>query len=290
MIDTPTPAATATPDRACPATAPEVAHRLGQTGVPAFDLSAVCSGFLYALATGRAFVHSGQADSVLVIAAEAFTTLIDPEDRTTRPIFGDGAGAVVLRAGETGEPGTVHGVELHSNGALADLIASDGGGSRARAAGDDTAPYLRMQGKATYVAAVRDMESVSRSVLASVGWDTTEVHAVVGHQANARIILSLMDRLGLDPRAAILNIDHLGNTSAASIPLALTFGVGTGQLVEGSRVLLSAFGAGATWGASAITWPEVKVEPYQDSAMLNSEMSTSTTSTGQNRSVATARA
>ncbi len=271
--------ATATPDRACPATAPEVAARLGLSGIPAFDLSAVCSGFVYSLATADAFIRAGQADRVLVVAAESFTTLIDPEDRSTRPIFGDGAGAVLLRAGDTAEPGAILGTELHSDGGLVELIASEGGGSRARGGGDDATPYLRMQGKATYIHAIRSMEQVSRSLLDRVGWRPGDLDAVVGHQANARILASLGDKLGLPSDTVAVNIDHLGNTSAASIPLALVYGAVSGRLRAGARVLMPAFGGGATWGAVAITWPDVSVVPYEDEALLALSASNQRTST-----------
>ncbi|GAB2939684.1 beta-ketoacyl-ACP synthase III [Micromonospora polyrhachis] len=253
--------ATTTPDRLCPATGPEVATRLGLGTIPAFDLSAVCSGFLYGLQTGRALVLAGLAESVLVVGAESFSTLVDPEDRNTRPIFGDGAGAVVLRAGHSDEPGALRAVNVHSDGSLAELITVAGGGARARAAGDDRPAHIRMRGRSTFMAAVSHMEAVTRQTVDEVGWQLADVDRVVGHQANVRILHSLVKHLGLPESAAIVHLHAVGNTAAASIPLALHHGVTTGRLGVGHRVVTPAFGAGATWGAAALVWPDVKVLP-----------------------------
>ncbi|WP_086669384.1 beta-ketoacyl-ACP synthase III [Lentzea kentuckyensis] len=251
--------ATTTPDRLCPATGPEVATRLGLTGVPAFDVAAVCSGFLYGLQTGRALIAGEIAGTVLVVAAESFTTLVDPADRATSPIFGDGAGAVVLRAGEAAELGAVRAVNLHSDGSLAELITVAGGGARARAVGDTSPAHITMQGRATFAHAVKHMEEVTRRTLAQVGWDVAEVDHVVGHQANARILHALAKHLGLAEEQAVVHIEEVGNTAAASIPLALHHGATTGRIKPGDKVVLPAFGAGATWGAAALTWPALEV-------------------------------
>lgn len=264
--------ATTTPDRPCPATAPEVASRLGMDGTPAFDVGAVCSGFLYALQIGRAVILSGIASTVLVIASESFTTLLNPEDRTTRPIFGDGAGAVVIKAGFLGQLGAIAEVELHSDGALSELITVEGGGAKARAAGRDGNAYIQMQGRSTFMEAVRHMEEVTRAVVKSSGWALNDVDFVVGHQANARILSSLSGRLGLRPESAIVNIEEVGNTAGASIPLALVFGNENGLLRPGSRVVMPAFGAGATWGAATVIWPSIATVGYDSAIEVNEKV------------------
>ncbi|MFF4088068.1 beta-ketoacyl-ACP synthase III [Streptomyces nigra] len=254
--------ATTTPDRPCPATAPTVAARLGLAGVPAYDVAAVCSGFLYALQAGASAVTAGFADRVLVIGAESYSTILDPEDRTTSVIFGDGAGAVLLRAGERTEPGAVLDVHLGSDGAMADLITVRGGGSEERSRGGTPRPedrYFRMDGKSVFFAAVRRMAESSRTVLARTGWEIEDVDRLVAHQANVRIIHAVAEQLGLPPERAVLNIELVGNTSAASIPLALADGLADGTLRQGDRVLLTAFGGGATWGSATLVWPGLPI-------------------------------
>ncbi|MFD0056895.1 beta-ketoacyl-ACP synthase III [Streptomyces sp. NPDC005047] len=254
--------ATTTPDRPCPATAPAVAARLGLTDVPAYDVAAVCSGFVYALQAGTAAVASGFAERVLVIGAESFSTILDPADRTTSVIFGDGAGAVLLRSGEPGEPGGVRNVHLGSDGAMSDLITVRGGGAEERSRGGvprEEDRYFRMEGKSVFFAAVRRMTESSRTVLARTGWEVADVDRLVGHQANTRILHAVADQLGLPPERAVLNIERVGNTSAASIPLALADAMADGQLRAGDRVLLTAFGGGATWGSATLTWPDLPI-------------------------------
>lgn len=255
--------ATTTPDRPCPATAPTVATRLGLTDVPAYDVAAVCSGFVYALQAGTAAVTSGFAERVLVVGAESFSTILDPSDRTTSVIFGDGAGAVLLRAGDRDELGAVRNVHLGSDGAMADLITVRGGGAEERSRGgvpraEDR--YFRMEGKSVFFAAVRRMAESSRTVLARTGWEVADVDRLVGHQANTRILHAVAEQLGLPPERAVLNIDRVGNTSAASIPLALADAMADGLLRAGDRVLLTAFGGGATWGSATLTWPGLPVD------------------------------
>ncbi|MER7674469.1 beta-ketoacyl-ACP synthase III [Kitasatospora sp. NPDC096128] len=252
--------ATTTPDRLCPATAPSVATRIGLVGVPAFDVAAVCSGFLYALQTGAAAVVAGHADSVLVIGAEAFSTILDPADRSTRAIFGDGAGAVVLRAGRPEEPGAVRQIRLGSDGSLADLITVRGGGTEERTGERPARPedaYFRMDGKSVFFTAVRRMTESSQAVLERTGWQVADVDRIVAHQANVRIVHAVADQLGIPADRAVLNIDRVGNTSAASIPLALADGAADGRLTSGDKVLLTAFGGGATWGSATLIWPDV---------------------------------
>ena len=251
--------ATTTPDRPCPATAPEVATRLGLTGTPAFDVSAVCSGFVYGLAIGASAISGGLAETVLVIGAEAFTTIIDPNDRTTAAIFGDGAGAVVLRAGESTEPGALLAFDLGSDGSMVDLITVPAGGSRQPTPVNPADQYFQMQGRPTFMNAVLRMEASTRTVLERAGWAAGDVDRLVGHQANVRILHAVADGLGIPRDRAVINLDRVGNTAGASIPLALHDAAAAGELLAGQRVVMTAFGGGATWGSVAMTRPEVTV-------------------------------
>ena len=249
--------ATSTPDQPCPASAPQVAARLGLGTAPAFDVNAVCSGFVYALATSAGLIAGGLASRVLVIGADVFTSLVDPDDRTTVPIFGDGAGAVVLRAGDADEPGALGPFDLHSEGDLAELLWVEAGGARRRRSDDPGDYYLAMQGTTVFRHACARMAESSRAVLARAGWMVGDVDRFVGHQANIRILQAAAKQLGLPSDAVVANIDRVGNTSAASIPLALADAVADGTLVPGHRVLLSAFGAGLTWGSTVLRWPDL---------------------------------
>ncbi len=248
--------ATSTPDRPCPATAPEVASRLGLAGAAAFDLGAVCAGFVYALAAGAGLIGAGIATRVLVIGADTFSTICDPADRTTRAVFGDGAGAVVLRRGEHAEPGALGPFDLGSDGELAGLITVPAGGSRQRAHGRPAPAadhYFTMQGKPVFMQAVLRMTESAQRVLHHAGWDVGEVDRFVGHQANARILTALGERLGLPGQRIVSNIDRVGNTAAASIPLALA----DGDLRAGHKVLLTSFGGGLAWGSTVLHWPDL---------------------------------
>ncbi|GGS29915.1 3-oxoacyl-[acyl-carrier-protein] synthase 3 [Streptomyces humidus] len=252
--------ATSSPDRQCPATAPEVAARLELGPVPAFDVAAVCTGFVYALATGAGMIALGAAESVLVIGADAFSTLLAPDDRTTRVIFGDGGGAVVLRAGSPTEPGALTGLNLGSDGSLSDLIEVPAGGSRQRSTGvpaktEDT--YFTMQGQAVYAQAVRRMAESVQETATRTGWNLAEIDSFVLHQANARILTAVARRLGLPSQRFLSNIETRGNTVAASIPLALVDGVASGELRPGHKVVLAGFGGGLTWGSTALVWPRL---------------------------------
>ncbi|MEU7201153.1 beta-ketoacyl-ACP synthase III [Streptomyces sp. NPDC045470] len=237
--------ATTTPDRTCPATAPEVAARLGLSGVAAFDVAAVCTGFLYALASATGLIAAGHADRVLVVAAERFTTLLDPADRTTVPIFGDGAGAVVLRRGTAAEPGAVGRVVLGSDGEQQDLICVTDG-------------YFRMQGRAVFRQAVERMAEAARAAARSAGWRTDDVDRLVAHQANARLSAAVASELEIPAERQAQNIQDVGNTAAASIPVLLGQATAEGTLTPGDRVLITAFGGGLTWGATTVVWPELK--------------------------------
>ncbi|MFD8493130.1 beta-ketoacyl-ACP synthase III [Amycolatopsis sp. NPDC059657] len=253
--------ATSTPDHHCPATAPAVASRLGLPAVPAFDVAAVCSGFVYGLALADGVIASGMAERVLLIGADTFSTILDSTDRGTAAVFGDGAGAVVLRAGEADEPGALHTVELGSDGALADLITIRAGGSRHPGRDeviDQADLWFAMRGQAVYRHAVTRMADAARAAMARVGWAPGDVDRFVGHQANIRILDTVGAELGVPAERVYTNVSEVGNTVAASIPLALTDAYNAGELRAGDRVVLSAFGGGATWGAAALTWPDLK--------------------------------
>ncbi|MCE6996344.1 ketoacyl-ACP synthase III [Saccharothrix sp. S26] len=252
--------ATTTPDRPCPATAPWVASELGLTGVAAMDVNAVCTGFLYALATGVGQIAAGLSRGVLVIGADAFSTILDPRDRTTRAVFGDGAGAVLLRRGEPDEPGAIGTFDLGSDGGGVDLITVRGGGSRQRSSPEPVDPssrYFTMQGREVFMQAVLRMAESSRAVLARSGIQVSDVDRVVGHQANTRILMALADQLDLPADRVVSNIHRVGNTAAASIPLALADAAVDQTIHKGHTVLLTAFGGGTTWGATALEWPDV---------------------------------
>jgi 3-oxoacyl-[acyl-carrier-protein] synthase III len=252
--------ATSTPDRLCPATAPLVASRLGLPHVAAFDVDAVCSGFVYALATAAGLIAAGIAGATLVVGADTFSTILDPDDRTTTAIFGDGAGAVLLRPGEPGELGAVGPFDLHSDGELADLITVPAGGSKQRSGGGPAPAgdfFFQMRGRSVFGHAVVRMAESVRTVCERAGWRLADVDRVVGHQANSRILTAVARELELDPDRMVCNLDRVGNTAAASIPLALADAARSGQLRTGQRVLLTAFGGGATWGATALRWPAV---------------------------------
>ncbi len=252
--------ATTTPDRLCPATAPEVAFRLGLVGVAAYDVAAVCTGFIYGLASAAGMIAAGNARRVLLIGAEAYSTIIDPKDRTTAVIFADGAAAVVLRAGDADEPGAIGPCDLGSDGSNSDLIEIPAGGSRRRSSGVPTEPeehFFQMRGTEVYRHAVERMSGSARSALERASWCTADVDRFVPHQANGRISAAVAERLGIAPDRVLANIEHVGNTAAASIPLLLAQGAADGRLRPGQRVLLAAFGGGLTWAATTVTWPDV---------------------------------
>ncbi|MFD7442860.1 beta-ketoacyl-ACP synthase III [Streptomyces sp. NPDC059909] len=255
--------ATSTPDHPCPATAPEVASRLGLGEIPAFDVAAVCTGFVYALASASSMISAGVADSALVIGADTFSTILNPEDRTTRAIFGDGAGAVLLHAGTAGQPGALLGFDLGSDGSQADMITVPGGGSeqRSRGALDTGDLYFTMQGRSVFRNAVTRMSESSRRLAHRIGWPVDTVDRLVAHQANIRILTAVGAELGLSDDRLVVNLDRVGNTVAASIPLALVDGVHSGEITPGDRVLLCGFGGGLTWGAAALEFPALSVEP-----------------------------
>jgi 3-oxoacyl-[acyl-carrier-protein] synthase III len=248
--------ATTTPDRLCPGTAPEVASRLGLPHVAAHDVQAVCSGFVYGLASATGHIAAGIAGRVLLIGAEVITPFMNPEDRGTVVIFGDGAGAVVVRAGEPDEPGAIGPFDLGSDGEHSVLISVAAGGSRiptGRDQPDREQHYFYMDGREVYRHAIPRMVASSQAVLERAGLTVDAVDRFVGHQANARILDAVGDRLGIPPDRRVINLDRYGNTAAATIPLALA----DAGLSVGDRVLITAFGGGLTWGSTTFTWPEL---------------------------------
>ncbi|MEU6611531.1 beta-ketoacyl-ACP synthase III [Streptomyces shenzhenensis] len=249
--------ATTTPARPCPAGAPEVATRLGLSGAAAFDIAAVCSGFVYGLATAAGLIVSGVADSALVIAAETYSRIVDPTDRSTAVIFGDGAGAVVLRRGQEADPGALLAWDLGSDGTGCDLIQVPAHAAhRGAQDGQGIVPgYFTMAGRPVYLQAIERMAGSCRQVTAACSWNPADVQLLVPHQANARIIRGVADRLGIAEDRAVCAIEEVGNTSAASIPLALATAARQGRLKAGARTVLTAFGGGLTWGSVAMTGP-----------------------------------
>lgn len=249
--------ATTTPDRPCPATAPLVAEKLGLGHIPAFDVSAVCTGFLYALATASGLIATGTVDNVLVIGAETFTRILDPGERTTSVVFGDGAGAVLVRAGHPEEPGALGPLALGSDGSGQDLITVPRGGPPSTGETAADGYYFTMQGKKVFRLAVQRMGESIRAALDQAGWRIEDVDRLVGHQANHRILLRLADEIGLPRERGYNHIAEVGNTAAASLPLALAHAQAEGALRPGDRVLLAAFGGGLTWGATTLIWPGI---------------------------------
>ncbi|MFE4452993.1 beta-ketoacyl-ACP synthase III [Streptomyces sp. NPDC056796] len=253
--------ATVTPDRICPPCAPEVAARLGQPRIAAFDVGAACSGFLYGLAVAGGLIAARTVRRVLVIGAETMTSIVDPRDPGTSAIFADGAGAAVLRAGEPDEPGAVGPVILGSDGSCADLIAVPAGGSRLPLSndpdGDGGGRYLSMSGPDVFRKAVSRMAAVSRAAAEARGWELEDVDRVVAHQANAHILAAVARKLGVPPGRMAANIAEVGNTSAASVPILLAQDAAYGRTKPGDRVLATAFGAGLTWAATTLVWPEL---------------------------------
>jgi 3-oxoacyl-[acyl-carrier-protein] synthase-3 len=244
--------ATSTPDETFPATATRIQAQLGIRDAIAFDMQAVCSGFIYALATADNFLKVGQARTALVIGAETFSRILDWTDRGTCVLFGDGAGAVVLRTLPSPENGGGRGIlstHLHADGRFHDALYVDGGPSSTGTVG-----HLRMEGKEVFRHAVEKLAAVVEEALAANGMTGADVDWLVPHQANKRIIDGMARKLGLGSNRVVITVDHHANTSAASIPLALAEAVDDGRLKPGHVVLLEAIGGGLAWGASVIRW------------------------------------
>jgi len=239
--------ATATPDQTFPASATKVQAMLGIPDCIAFDVAAVCSGFLYALSVADAMIRSGGAKTALVIGSETFSRILDWEDRTTCVLFGDGAGAILLQA-EDGEAGILA-TKLHADGRHNDLLYVDGGPSTTGTVGK-----LRMKGREVFRHAVTNLANVLTEVLADTGLTPADIDWVVPHQANARILDATARKLGLPPEKVIVTVDRHANTSAASVPLALDVAVRDGRIKRGDLLVLEAMGGGFTWGAAAVRY------------------------------------
>ncbi len=240
--------ATATPDQTFPATATIVQDALGCNGGIAFDVAAVCSGFLYALATADSMLRTGMAKRALVIGAETFSRILDWEDRTTCVLFGDGAGAIVLEARECAADGPgVIATRLHADGAHNELLYVDGGPSTTGTVG-----MLRMKGREVFRHAVVNLSTVLEETLAGTDYTAADIDWVVPHQANARILEATARKLGLPPGKVVVTVDRHANTSAASVPLAFDTAVKDGRIKPGDLVMFEAMGGGFTWGASLV--------------------------------------
>ena len=236
--------ATATPDMQFPSTATIVQQKLGITnGCPAFDVQAVCAGFMYALTTANAYIQSGMAKNALVIGAETFSRIVDWNDRTTCVLFGDGAGAVVLSASD--KPGIIHG-KLKADGNYLNLLNAPGQIAEGKICGS---PYITMDGPGVFKFAVKMLAKIADEVISEAGYTAEQIDWIVPHQANRRIIESTAKHLGLSMDKVILTVQDHGNTSAASIPLALDTGIRSGQIKRGQNLLLEGIGGGFAWGA-----------------------------------------
>lgn len=240
--------ATTTPDNTFPATATKLQAALGTKGF-AFDVQAVCSGFVYALAVADNFIKTGQVKRALVIGAETFSRLIDWNDRTTCVLFGDGAGAVVAEAYDGPDDLGIISTHLHSDGAQYDMLFADGGPSTTGTTG-----ITKMQGQEVFKHAVKHLAEVVEEVLAHNKMDASAIDWLVPHQANKRIIDSTAKKLHMPAEKVVMTVGQHGNTSAASIPLALGVAVADGRIKKGDMVLLEAMGAGFTWGAALVRW------------------------------------
>lgn len=244
--------ATSTPDNTFPATATTVQSKLGITHGAAFDIQAVCSGFVYAIAIADNFIKAGHHKRVLVIGAETFSRILDWEDRTTCVLFGDGAGAVILEAQEgtgTLKDRGVFSTHLRSDGRYNDKLYVDGGPSRSKKVG-----HLRMEGREVFRHAVTNIASIMQTALDEHGLKPTDIDWFVPHQANRRILEGTARRFGMTEERVVITVDMHGNTSAASIPLALDVALKDGRLKKGDLVLLEAMGGGFTWGSAILRW------------------------------------
>jgi 3-oxoacyl-[acyl-carrier-protein] synthase-3 len=239
--------ATSTPDFIFPSTACLLQAKLGVRNCPAFDVQAVCSGFVYALATADSFIRAGMNKCALVVGAEVFSRILDWNDRGTCVLFGDGAGAVVLTRAE--QPG-LHASVLRADGSYADILSVPGNVCGGRIVGS---PYLHMQGGQVFKFAVKVLDEVARETLAAAGMQLADVDWLIPHQANVRILEATARKLGLPLERLVVTVDHHGNTSAASVPLALDEYVRAGKIRAGHRVLMQGVGGGFTWGATLAT-------------------------------------
>ena len=247
--------ATTTPDRILPSCACTLQQKLGATKAAAYDMFAACTGFVFGMGIARGLISGRMADTVLVVGVETLSRIVDYTDRNTCVLFGDGAGAAVFQACDAGLG--IHAVDMHSDGELGEVLEVPAGISRNPANAQTVAQrehFIRMQGKKLFPFAVRSMEDATRKCCDRAGWAPADVDVFVPHQANLRIIEGVRERLGLPEERVYVNIDRYGNTSSASIPIALDELVRAGRVKPGSQVAFAAFGGGATWGASTMTW------------------------------------
>jgi 3-oxoacyl-[acyl-carrier-protein] synthase-3 len=235
--------ATSTPDMVFPSTAALLQNKLGIVGCPVFDVQAVCSGFIYAMTVADALIKTGTAKRALVIGAEVFSRILDFKDRTTCVLFGDGAGAVVLEASDT--PGILA-TDIHADGKYSEILCVPGHVSGGAILGD---PVLKMDGQAVFKLAVGVLEETARAYLSKAGLNDTDIVWLIPHQANIRIMQSTARKLKMPMEKVIVTVDQHGNTSAASIPLALDHGVRSGQITKGQTLMLEGVGGGFTWGS-----------------------------------------
>ena len=239
-------AATATPDYIFPSTACIMQAKLGMKGCAAFDIQAVCSGFVYALAIADKMIRSGQHRCALIVGTEVYSRILDWKDRGTAVLFGDGAGAVILRADS--KPGIMASV-LHADGSYVDILSVPGNVCGGKIVGS---PFLQMDGQAVFKFAVKVLDEVARETLALCGLTPSDIDWLIPHQANSRILEATARKLGIDLSKLVVTVDLHGNTSAASVPLALDFAIRDGRIRPGHKVMLQGVGGGFTWGASLV--------------------------------------
>ncbi|MFM8576383.1 MAG: beta-ketoacyl-ACP synthase III [Limnohabitans sp.] len=240
--------ATSTPDMVFPSTATMVQHKLGTAGCPAFDVQAVCSGFIYALTVADSMIRAGSAQKALVIGSEVFSRILDFKDRTTCVLFGDGAGAVVIGASD--EPGILA-TDIHADGKHRDILCVPGHVSGGNVLGD---PVLKMDGQAVFKLAVGVLEETARASLAKAGLQDSDIDWLIPHQANIRIMQSTARKLKMPAEKVVVTVDQHGNTSAASIPLALDAAVRDGRIQRGQHLMLEGVGGGFTWGSVLVKY------------------------------------
>ena len=243
--------ATSTPEHLFPSNASQLQMRLGCGNIPAFDMQAACSGFVFALATADNFIRTGSSKRALVIGAEVFSNILDWSDRSTAILFGDGAGAVILEASDT--PG-IHGSVLHSDGRYKDLLLVPRGSGSPADSLADRLPFIHMEGREVFKVAVRTLSGLVGELLEQQHMQAEDIDFLIPHQANLRIIKAMAEHLNLPMEKVILTVAEHANTSAASIPLALDYGIKNGTIQRGHKLLLEAFGGGFVWGGSIITY------------------------------------
>ncbi|MFV8846116.1 beta-ketoacyl-ACP synthase III [Serratia fonticola] len=250
--------ATSTPDRRCPATAPKVATMLGLGKIRAFDINAVCTGFVYALELADALIRSGKSRRLMLLGADVFTSILDKQDRTTYPLFGDAAGAMILT---NSDDDNILSTYTGSDGEYEHLITIPDGGTESalRLDGVSTNIFFKMAGKEVFLKAISHMKESVNEVLNLSGLAKEDVDYLVPHQANKRIIDTLTQFLDLNEDQALMSLEEYGNTSAASIPITLAKHVKSGTINSGNKIVVTAFGGGITWGAALLRWPDEKI-------------------------------